>query len=219
MRDGEGAKPVISVVIPTFARPKTLRRAIESVLRQTFVEYEIVVVRDGVDGVTEAVVASFADARIRLVALEGKVGGSEARNVGARAARGQWVALLDDDDEWLPEKLERQHALATPQADANYVVCTRYLYVRGEAAPQVWPGHTPRPGEPLSEFLFASRGGFQTSVYLVPQQLMLDEPFTPGLKKHQDWDWFLRFPGAVGCHAAFHLPCPTAAEHKRVDRD
>ncbi len=182
----------ISVVIPTYERPAELKRAIASVLRQSYADFEVIVVRDGFDTVTSDAVECFADARIRLLALEAKVGGAEARNIGARAATGEWIALLDDDDEWLPEKLESQVALAQQQAGSNYVVASRYLYARPRYSLQVWPGHLPRRGEPLSEFLFASRGGFQTSVYLVPRTLFLRKPFTAGLKKHQDWEWFLR---------------------------
>ena len=182
----------ISVVIPTYGRPSELKRAITSVLRQTYADLEVLVVRDGLDELTHEAVACFCDSRIRLIALDEKVGGAQARNIGVRAAAGEWIALLDDDDEWLPDKLERQVAVAQQQAHSNYVVATRYLYARPEHNAQIWPGHLPRRGEHLSEFLFASRGGFQTSVYLVPRGLFLAKPFTAGLRKHQDWDWFLR---------------------------
>ncbi len=185
-----GAK--VSVVIPTYKRPAELKRAINSVLRQSYAELEVLIVRDGLDDVTREAVACFADSRIRLIALDEKVGGAEARNIGVRAAVGEWIALLDDDDEWLPEKLAQQIALAQQQSGSNYVVATRYVYARPGQKTQIWPGHLPRRGEHLSEFLFASRGGFQTSVYLVPRSLFLAKPFTAGLKKHQDWDWFLR---------------------------
>jgi glycosyltransferase involved in cell wall biosynthesis len=190
--------PEISVVIPTRARPQLLRRAIRSVLRQTFQRFEVVVVLDGEDSVTEKVIEEFADPRITLLTLHQIAGGSQARNLGVRKARGRYIALLDDDDEWLPTKLELQIELAEACCALNFVVVTEYLY-RAEGQPdEIWPAHLPAPREPLSEFLFSSRGGFQTSTYLCPRELLLRVPFTNGLKKHQDWDWFLQLAALPG---------------------
>jgi len=190
--------PHVSVVIPTRARPQMLRRAIQSVLRQTIKQLEIIVVLDGMDAVTEKILAEFGDPRIHLVALFHMVGGSQARNIGASAARGRYIALLDDDDEWMPRKLEAQLELADACCGLNFVVATEYLY-RVEGQPdEVWPAHLPVAREPLSEFLFSSRGGFQTSTYLCPRELMLRVPFTSSLKKHQDWDWFLQLAALPG---------------------
>jgi glycosyltransferase involved in cell wall biosynthesis len=182
----------VSVVIPTKNRPEMLRRSVESALRQTDVDLEVVVVIDGEDLVSEEVLTSFDDARLRWVHLERSVGGAEARNVGARASRGQFIALLDDDDEWFPQKLSRQLAEATRATTKMYVVTTQYLYRREGQRDEIWPGHLPKREEELSEFLFSSAGGFQTSTYLCPRELFLRIPFDSSLKRHQDWDWFLR---------------------------
>jgi glycosyltransferase involved in cell wall biosynthesis len=190
--------PYISVVIPTRARPQMLRRAIRSVLLQTFQGWEIVVVLDGEDAVTAKVVEEFGDPRITLLRLHAIVGGSQARNLGAGKARGRYIALLDDDDEWLPTKLEAQAELAEACCGLNFVVVTEYFY-RVEGQPdEIWPAHLPAAREPLSEFLFSSRGGFQTSTYLCPRELLLRVPFSKGLKKHQDWDWFLQLTALPG---------------------
>jgi spore coat protein SA len=184
--------PSISVIIPTRDRPHLLRRAIESVLRQTAQHLEVIVVLDGPDPATTKLIQAFADPRLKLISLDPPVGGSEARNIGARHATGRYIALLDDDDEWLPNKLQAQLTLADAHPRPNFVVVTQYLY-RVEGQPdEIWPAHLPAPNQPLSEFLFSSRGGFQTSTYLCPRELFLRVPFTAGLKKHQDWDWFLR---------------------------
>jgi glycosyltransferase involved in cell wall biosynthesis len=184
--------PRVSVVIPTRNRAQVVSRAVRSALAQTFTDLEVIVVIDGPDATTAEFLQQVNDPRLRVVELEESVGGSEARNTGAREARGEWIALLDDDDEWMPEKLVLQMRVACDQREPNYVVTTQYLYSRPGYAPQVWPGRLPRSGEPLSEFLFSPRGGFQTSVYLIPRTLLLEKPFRAGLKKHQDWDWFLQ---------------------------
>ena len=108
--------PVVSIVIPTFRRPAFLERAIASVLDQTFVAWELVVVDDNGRGTpdqqaTEAFMGRYAvDSRIAYMAHSSNKGGSAARNTGVRSTSGEFVAFLDDDDEWLPEKLERQMA-------------------------------------------------------------------------------------------------------------
>jgi glycosyltransferase involved in cell wall biosynthesis len=184
--------PDVSVVIPTRGRPELLRRSIASALAQTCEQLEVIVVLDGEDEATREVVEAVENPRVRLLTFVTPVGGSEARNAGVRAAKGRYVALLDDDDEWLPHKIAKQLALADACSSLERVVVTQYLYRTEEHADEVWPGHLPGRGEPLSEFLFSSRGGFQTSTYLCPRELLLRVPFRIGLVKHQDWDWFLR---------------------------
>lgn len=94
--------------MPVYNRAHVLGRAIRSVLTQTFVDLELVVVDDGSsDGVGD-VVSSFSDPRLRLERLAHRGGVARARNVGIGQARGDLVAFLDSDDEWLPSKLERQ---------------------------------------------------------------------------------------------------------------
>lgn len=102
--------PAISVIIPTHNRPELLRQAICSVLAQTFSDFEIIVVDDGNPGIgAECVVRAFGDARVKYISqLKQDSGAPAARNRGVREARADLVAFLDDDDVWLPCKLERQ---------------------------------------------------------------------------------------------------------------
>jgi glycosyltransferase involved in cell wall biosynthesis len=119
--------PTVTVVIPTFNRPALLLRAVESVLRQTFGHFEIVVVIDGLDPASRDVIEQLREPRLRYLELPEKVGGSEARNVGVRSANGRWIALLDDDDEWLPDKLEMQLASAESSQNDGMLVTSRYI--------------------------------------------------------------------------------------------
>ena len=96
----------ISVIIPTYNRKHTLERAIKSVLSQTFNVAEIIVVNDGSNDGTEQWLKNKFPA-ITLLS-QPNIGVSGARNAGIRAAKEQWVAFLDSDDEWLSDKLERQ---------------------------------------------------------------------------------------------------------------
>jgi glycosyltransferase involved in cell wall biosynthesis len=99
---------VVSIVLPTFNRARLIRRAIQSILDQTYVNFELIVVDDCSKDETERVVKSFPDRRIRYLRHEENKGAVAARNTGIMAARGEYVAFQDSDDEWLPQKLYKQ---------------------------------------------------------------------------------------------------------------
>lgn len=100
--------PKVSVVIPTYNRPDFLRLAIRSVLDQTFQDFEIIVVDDAsMDNISQ-VVGGFKDKRIKYIRHEVNKGGSAARNTGIMKSSCEYIAFLDDDDEWLPPKLKMQ---------------------------------------------------------------------------------------------------------------
>jgi glycosyltransferase involved in cell wall biosynthesis len=136
--------PTVTVVIPTFNRPALLLRAVESVLRQTFGHFEIVVVIDGLDPASRDVIEQLREPRLRYLELPEKVGGSEARNVGVRSANGRWIALLDDDDEWLPDKLEMQLASAESSQNDGMLVTSRYICRATGFADVVRPRRLPK---------------------------------------------------------------------------
>lgn len=102
--------PKVSVIIPTFGRPGLLKRAIKSVLEQTFQDFEIIVVDDNNPGEiktqTHEIIQDFNDERLRYVPHEINKGNAVARNTGINLAKGEYVAFLDDDDIFLPQKLE-----------------------------------------------------------------------------------------------------------------
>jgi glycosyltransferase involved in cell wall biosynthesis len=185
------SRPRVSAVIPTRNRPELLRRAVMSVLRQTVEELEVVVVVDGPDAETVTMLDGIDDARIRVITLSESVGGSDARNIGAQNAAGKWVALLDDDDEWMPEKCTVQLAMAEAAGERCLVVSN--FIRRSETEGDVLrPSRLPAEGEPISEWLFSRECGFQTSSFFCSKSLFLEVPFASGLKGCQDLDWFLR---------------------------
>jgi glycosyltransferase involved in cell wall biosynthesis len=98
--------PLVSVVIPTWNRAKMVREAIDSVLSQSYKDFEIIVVDDGSDDGTRAELDSYGRA-VRVVS-QGRAGPAAARNTGAGSSRGKYLAFLDSDDLWLPEKLAAQ---------------------------------------------------------------------------------------------------------------
>jgi len=102
---------LVSVIIPTYNRAKLLKRAIESVLNQTFQDFELIVVDDGSTDDTKEIVKSFNNQKIIYIYQENFGGAAGPKNVGIKMAQGKYIAILDSDDEWLPEKLQKQVTL------------------------------------------------------------------------------------------------------------
>jgi len=199
---------VVSVIIPTRNRSYLVVRAVTSALEQTYRNIEVIVVVDGPDQETVQVLARIADTRLRVIALAENVGGSEARNTGIREGRGQWVAFLDDDDEWFLEKLARQMTAAYAFGDKSVILSSRYVE-RSKDESRVYPARLPDPNEKIDAYLCCPRGFraggeiLQTSTLVAPRALLIALPFVPGLKRGQDFIWLIR-AGSLG-QAAFHV--------------
>jgi glycosyltransferase involved in cell wall biosynthesis len=217
------AQPDVSVVIPTCGRPHLAVRAVTSALAQTHQDLEVVVVVDGPDTDTTDALAAIADDRLRVIVLPEQRKAPNARNVGARESRGRYVALLDDDDEWLPGKLEVQLALAAG-SDAKFPIVATRLINRTPRADSIMPRRLPGPGEPLSEYFTVRRGLFygdgfiQTSTIMVPAELLRRVPFTVGLRRQQELDWALRAVREDGVELLYASE-PLVLWHQDEDRD
>jgi glycosyltransferase involved in cell wall biosynthesis len=189
--------PAVSVVIPTRNRPTLVREAIFSVLEQSLTNLELIVIIDGEDEATEAITLSITDPRLRIHSNIDSVGGAQARNIGVKLARAEWVAFLDDDDVWLPQKLAKQMELAKTISEVNLCVACRFI-ARSEHGDRILPLRAPDRDEPLSEYIYCPRGlsvaeGFvQTSTLLVRRELMLKVPFLQRLACGQETTWLLR---------------------------
>lgn len=199
--------PVVTVVIPTFGRAQLLRRAIASVLSQTWTNFEIIVVIDGDDPTTLAALSGMTDPRLRHIVQPMQRGPGIARNTGAIAGEGQWIAFLDDDDEWLPEKLERQLALVPDNGSVDpaktlLVTLTRVMTPQG---PFIRPTEAYSGDRPLDEWMFDRRswlkGGqsfLQTSSFMLPRALFDQLQFADS-RLHEDWELMLRAVKEHGC--------------------
>ena len=201
---------VVSAVIPTRRRPELLGRAVRSALAQTMQAIEVVVVIDGEDLVTQRLLEEWAltDKRLRILALSQSVGGSDARNRGVEVATGEWIAFLDDDDEWLPGKLQAQLA-AVQRSSAAVIIGTCRMIARTPGKDYVWPRRMPARHEQIGEYILARRtltrgeGHIQTSTFFVRRSLMLAQPFKSGQLKHQDTEWLLRLGRLSGSEVVF----------------
>jgi glycosyltransferase involved in cell wall biosynthesis len=178
----------ISVIIPTHNRAHTLKRALDSVLQQTLPADEIIVVDDGsTDNTAELLQTEYPQA---VYLQQANAGVSRARNAGINAARNDWLALLDSDDAWHPQKLERQaHAL---QTQPQYRLChTDEIWIRNGKRVNPMNKHAKRGGYIFQHCLPLC--AISPSSVLMHRDL-LDEvgPFDETLPACEDYDLWLR---------------------------
>jgi glycosyltransferase involved in cell wall biosynthesis len=214
---------VVSVIIPTFRRPDLVLRAVTSALNQTVAEIEVIVVVDGRDQPTGAALRTIPDPRLRVYFPDEHLGSAEARNAGVRLAGAPWVAFLDDDDEWLPRKLEAQ--LRTARASrAQYPIVSCPMIARDETGDFLWPRRLPFVGEPLSEYFFCRRTPFTgegmviNSAILTSRELAGRVPFRRGLERHLDPDWLMRAATVPGAALEF-VPDPEPLLIWHIERE
>ncbi len=183
----------VSVVIPTIGRPE-LRAAVESALAQQYPVHEVLVMADTVEAI-----ALPDDPRVRLVRVGPGAGGNVARQTGIEEATGELIALLDDDDEWFPDKIREQLRLVEESGAASgpWLASHRVSVVGHERGALIWPERLIRPSESLVEYLFLKRrvrggtGFIQASCLLFPRALALTTPFDRSLRFHQDVSWLV----------------------------
>ena len=123
--------PFFSVVIPTHNRSTLLKRALDSVLNQTFQDFEIIVVDDHSTDDTPNIIKKYSDKRLKYAKNNRLKGACGARNTGIFSAKGQWVAFLDDDDSWFPDKLKEQYQLIERSSEKVGLVCSDYAIYKG----------------------------------------------------------------------------------------
>ena len=184
--------PLVSVVIPTWNRRDLIRQAIGSVAAQTFDCWELIVVDDGSTDDTAAMVKAMNDARIRLIELDhsGVVG--HLRNVGAAAAGAPWIAFLDSDDLWLPDKLQVQlGALKASAAGWCYGAC-EMLAPGGEVTPIRAGQFLPLSGDILEDLLSDRTGAYVGTLVVRRDLFQKVGGFDESLANREDLDFELR---------------------------
>jgi glycosyltransferase involved in cell wall biosynthesis len=187
----------ISVIITTYNRAHVVGKAIESVLAQTLQPLEIIVVDDGSKDDTKHKVASYGD-RVRYVRRENG-GLSRARNTGIEAARGEWIAFLDDDDEFHPDKLAIHAESAGRHPNFDVHAANTVLVSETEERTNLWqlrgvpdPGRCGVLARPL---LWISRGCFFTQSVMLRRQALIDVGlYDPAMTCYEDLDLYSRLP-------------------------
>ena len=164
--EARSVTPAVTVIIPTFNRAALLPKAVESVLAQTFQDFEIVLVDDASSDSTPNVIRGFSDPRIRYVRHDSNRGIAVARNTGVANARGRFIAFLDDDDEWLPVKLERQIEILENSSRSVGAVYSAFEKVDKDTGERVAVVRPAKSGHILNELCMRNWIGTASTVCL-----------------------------------------------------
>jgi glycosyltransferase involved in cell wall biosynthesis len=184
--------PLISVVIPTFERREFVQAAIRSVLGQTLRDFEVLVVDDGSTLNLPPLLDALGDARIRYFRHDSNRGEAASRNTGILNARGAYVAFLDDDDEWLPEKLRLQIELFSHSSDTVGCVYGGYEAIRARDGEVLWRRVPTKRGDLSRELLRRNILGIPSTVLLRRECLERVGLFDEGIAFGLDHDLWIR---------------------------
>jgi glycosyltransferase involved in cell wall biosynthesis len=200
----EGLQPGVTVIIPTLNRQTLLLRTLRSVLAQTGVLLSVVVVDDGGDDGTWDAVQSLGDPRVRLLHHETRRGVSAARNSGLALATTEWVAFVDDDDIWAPDKLQGQLAAIAADGSARWS-CVGSVNIDDEATVLWWAD--PLNERDLSRALLRSNSipGGGSGVLASTGLSRAVGGFDETMSNLADWDFYLRLAQESPV-AAVHAP-------------
>ena len=177
--------------------------AIDSVLHQTETAFELLVVLDGPDPATAARFEALGDERLTVLTRHPGGNGNAARNLGVRTAAAPLIALLDDDDEWRPDHLEKMLGASTAQRGDHWALFARFVAAT-QYGSETWPTTLKVPDEQVGDYLFDRRqllhgeAMLHPSTMVCPRSLLLAHPFDETLTRHQDWDWLIRTEHAAG---------------------
>jgi glycosyltransferase involved in cell wall biosynthesis len=179
----------VSVIIPVYNRDIELKRAIQSVLAQTIQNFEIIIVDDCSEINIKKIVADFLDSRLSYFRLDVKGNGNVCRNVGIKKAKGNYIAMLDSDDEWLKTHLETQiENLKTLEVDG---VFGSIIIDNGDAKKYV-PSRSFYENETMANYLLLG-GLAQTSTHLYKSETVKSVLWDEALYRNQDLDFCIRY--------------------------
>lgn len=179
---------LVSVIIPSYNREKLISRAINSILNQTYKNIEIVVVDDGSTDKTEDVIKQLNVSNLKYIKLSKNRGACKARNIGIENASGEYIAFLDSDDEWVPDKLEKQINFMEKH-DADIVVCNFYYEKNGKRIVKISKNH----GKIIRKNEILGINMVTTGAILAKKSVLESVGlFDNCLPRYQDWDLILR---------------------------
>lgn len=182
---------LVSIILPVFNSRSTVRRAMKSVLDQTYKKFELIVVNDGSTDGCEKEIQSITDPRVRYITLPVHKGDPAAKNEGIRNASGEFIAFLDSGGEWLPEKLEKQIKILSRAPDEAGGIYSRLIRVEGNKRENIPSSASIRPENAGNVLL---RNSFITAQAVLLRKKCFDTAgsFDDSLPRLQDWELWLR---------------------------
>lgn len=202
--------PLVSIVLPTYNRATVVRRSIDSLLAQTFKDFEIIVVDDGSTDSTVSELADLHNQSLRIIHLDTNSGPSKARNIGIANARGKYIAFQDSDDVWHPQKLEVQITALENLGPSGYGACYSRYILRQRSRETTIPSFSDNDleGDIYCRLLKDNVVGTPTLI-VMRDILGALGGFDETLNSLEDWDLALRI--ASKCKFAFvNAPLVTA---------
>ena len=184
----------VSVIMPAYNRGYIISRAIESVINQTYTEWELIIVDDGSEDDTEKRVAEFKDDRIRYIHYDENRGGNYARNLGMKNSVGEYIAFLDSDCEWYSDYLRKSVCLLEDTNEKNDIVFSRSCVIHDNIE-TIFPFAATEEIDTEEKMLNKSviESIFDTNVCIIDRKVYRKSGgFNESLRKCQDWDYFLR---------------------------
>jgi glycosyltransferase involved in cell wall biosynthesis len=190
-------KENVSVIIPTYNRPDKVLRAVYSVLNQTLQPKEIIVIGDGPNPKTKDLIRNINHNSIIYKESAVNKGSGAARNLGIELSSGEWIALLDDDDWWLPKKLEIQFNEALKYNNVPVLISGQEKKLRHGRSSVIEPKSLPSISDSVASYVFEvkinneSTGKMHTSTWFGKSWLFKTVPFREDLPRHQDLQWLI----------------------------
>lgn len=193
----------VSVILPTYNREKYLKKTIESVLKQkTDFKFEIIVVDDASTDGTEELISEINSPLIKYLKLKENSGGAKARNHGISTSKGKYIAFIDSDTTWLPNKLQKQVDFL--ESNENYIgVYSKFLKIKGTKS-RLMPKQIPSPDELGKKILLDNCIDTPTSI-VRKEAINSVNGFDESLPRFQDWELFIRL-SRVGLFYGFNEP-------------
>jgi glycosyltransferase involved in cell wall biosynthesis len=215
--------PKVSIIIPTFNRVNLLTRALDSVIKQTYTNWECIVVDDASTDETEGYMRTIHNPKIQYIRHFQNKGGANARNTGIDHSIGDYVAFLDSDDIWFPQKLEIQlsHILKNHDYLNNIVSYTKVEVLGSNNRIITLPIRAKKSNESVAEYLFLGKIGeglILTSSLVISRPILLQTKFKPNLKKHQDLDLVIRLEKNEAVFDYIDIPLVRWFNDNRSDR-
>jgi glycosyltransferase involved in cell wall biosynthesis len=170
----------------------TLKRALDSVLGQSLQNLEVLVVDDGSSDESSSIAEQIGDARVRCIRHNRNQGAAAARNTGVLVAKGRYVAFIDADDEWLPDKLAKQHCYLSGAGKGVTAVCSGFIIQRdGRVLGQA---RIPKARSGWDRELLDVCSLAPGTTLIVDRRVFGEVgPLCTDLERFEDWDWLLRY--------------------------